>query len=132
MSAIITCGELFVWKSDANADDSFLGLYQIPEVIGVGKHYTVAFDADELADTGKTTWFEVDPMQSEVQGEVLVIEPSEFASIQDFIDANSPKLSLWKRLLGQKPEISSFHSLLNSLVAHASNDRHREFILVFG
>jgi hypothetical protein len=131
MSSIITCREQFVWKYGVGSDDSFLGLYQVPEIVGVGKHHTVVFDEEELLNSGKTIWVEVDPMQSEVQGEVLIIEPSEIEKIQDYINTNLPKLSLWQKFLGRRIKPNSFLQMLHSLLAHVSKENDSEFILAF-
>jgi len=132
MSSIITCREQFVWKYGISSDDSFLGLHQIPEIVGVGTYHTVSFDEEELLNSGKTFWVEVDPMQSEVQGEVLIIKPSEIEEIQSYIRANLPTLSIWEKLLGKKIEPNSFLQVLHSLLAHISTDDNSEFILAFG
>ena len=132
MSSIITCREQFVWKYGVGSDDSFLGLHQVPEILGVGKHHTVAFDEEELLNSGKTIWVQVDPMQSEVQGEVLIIEPPEIEKIQNYINTNLPKLSLWQKLLGKKIKPNSFLQMLHSLLAHVSTENDSEFILAFG
>ena len=132
MSSIVTYKGKFIWKYSAGNDDSFLGLFNIPEVTGVGKIYNVAFDIESTNQYGEFAWKEVDPKISEVQGEVLVIEPNEIEQLKRYVEMNTPKVSFWKRLTKKDQKPGSMVEMLSIAVVQLSTIETNELVGVWG
>ena len=132
MSSIVTYKGKSIWKYNAGNDDSFLGLFNIPEVTGVGKIYNVAFDIESTNQYGEFAWKEVDPKISEVQGEVLVIEPNEIEQLKRYVEMNTPKVSFWKKLTKKDQKPGSMVEMLSIAVVQLSTIETNELVGVWG
>ena len=132
MSSIVTYRGNFIWKYGAGSDDSFLGLFNIPVITGVGKIYNVAFDVESTNEYGEFEWTEVDPKLGEVEGEVLVIEPNEIETLKQFIEANTPKPSFWQKICKKEQKTNSMVEMLSVTLKHLSTTESNQLIGVWG
>jgi len=132
MSSIVTYKGNSIWKYGAGSDDSFLGLFNIPVITGVGKIYNVAFDVEVINEYGEFEWKEVDPKLGEVQGEVLVIEPNEIEALKQFVEANTPKSSFWQKISKKEQKPSSMVEMLSIALNHLSTTESNQLIGVWG
>ena len=131
MSSIISCRGKFVWKYGGGSDDSFLGLFSIPEATGVGKVLNVSFDPDNTDENDEFSWTKVNSESEEVHGEVLIIEPQEIERIKEYVKKKTPKPNILQRLTKNHPKPDSLTDMLACVLEHLSESETNEFIFVW-
>ncbi|MGB0938950.1 MAG: hypothetical protein ACPGTQ_15965 [Colwellia sp.] len=122
MSRFVVCQNKQVWKFGADADGTIDGLFQIPEITGIGEHHFC------LPSTDNSEWTPVNPMNEPYEGEVLIIRESDVESLNHYIQSNTPKLSFIKRFVGKKQKSSDLINILKSIVEHTGKNGKSEFI----
>lgn len=132
MSSLVSCKGNVVWKFNASTDDSFLGLISIPTATNVGRVVNVSFDSEDTNSYGEFAWKEItDPMNEEVKGEVLIIQPQEVEVLKSYVQSNTPSLSFFQKLIKKEPVTTSLVQMLSETIPYLSTSETNEVLFVW-
>jgi len=128
MARHITNKEEIIWTFPRDGgDDTALGLFQIPEVTGVGKYATVAYNQDKALNEGVYDWKEVDPSKEPFDAEMYSVSNEDKERLRSYVLKNTPKSGILKKLLGKSEKPSDFVSMISAIAENCAGNESSVF-----
>ncbi len=126
----ITNNDQVIWGFPQDGgDQSAQGLYQIPEILGVGVHLYIAFDQHKVLFEQNYEWQAVNPKQSRFDAQLLTLNDAELNVLEQFVSDNTQQATRWQKLRKKKPLTADFVCMVEAVYHAAQTQGLREFYL---
>lgn len=127
----ITFNDQDIWAFPAvgEEDGSAEGLFQIPELLGVGECLYIAYDQYKVLFEKNYEWVAVDPLIQPYDAQLLHLEQGDWLRLNEYVAQNTPKTTKWQKIKRTKPKCIDFVKMVEALSVALKDSNITEFYL---
>ena len=126
----ITFNDHNIWAFPGDeGDQSATGLYQVPELLGVGECLYIAFDQYKVLFEENYEWVAVDPNVTRYDAQLLRLQMTDTKILDAYVAENTQQPSLWQKVRRKKPAVLDFVEMVEALSLAIKEKGITEFYL---